>query len=206
MTLLRAMKMAILLVAIGACRATVLEPGASSGRDGGNDGEALEAGTGASDDAAPEPDPLRPFDAATVATDPATPPWGIWSMSVQYGEVGAIVTPTIPLQAEFRPDMTAYQWICVGAPDDGTVTKRCPTIARTQCLTGTYAWTGTRWRVDFPAIASGDPCPTCSNPAPQGDITPDGQGDILIAYTGPSGSGGLFRRVGDPSSGPECMP
>jgi hypothetical protein len=196
--------MAMPLVALGACRGTLSEPGASSERDAASDGEA-RGDAGAGDDAATEPDPLEPFDAATLATDQATPPWGIWSMSVQYGPVGAIVTPTIPLQVEFRPDMTAYRWICVGAPDDGSVTKPCPTIARTECSAGTYAWTGDRWRADFPAIAFGVGCSTCPNPT-QGDITPDGQGDILITYIDPSYSGALFRRVGDPTSGAECMP
>lgn len=134
---------------------------------------------------------------ADVATSQANPPWGVWSMIVQYGPVGQSVSPTIPMQIELRPDGTAFAWICAGAPDDGSVAQACAAVTRTHCWLGTVAWNGKRWRVDFPvAHVGGVP--------EQGDITPDGKGNILIAYINPTYSGALFRRVGGAASGADA--
>jgi hypothetical protein len=76
----------------------------------------------------------------------------------------------------------------------------CATVARTQCDTGSNGWDGTRWHVDFPAIDS-------AALTGQGDITPDGNGNIMITYIDPSYSGALFRNVGGPTAGaPACTP
>jgi hypothetical protein len=102
-----------------AAMALVVTLAACGGRSAASGDGLTDAG---SPDAAPEAGPPEPFDPATVATSPSTPPSGIWSMSVQYGPVGQAVTPTIPMQVEMRADFTAYAWVCAGAPDDGSVT------------------------------------------------------------------------------------
>jgi hypothetical protein len=107
---------------------------------------------------------------------------------VQYGPPGQVVTPTVPLQVELRADGTAYRWLCAGAPDDGSVNAACARPTRTNCLVGSVAWNGARWRVTFPDIGvTGIPN--------LGDITPDGKGDVLIAYINPTYSGGLFGKT-----------
>jgi hypothetical protein len=167
--------------------------------EGGGDGPGTDV-RGDLDAALFAPDGWDDFDAASVATSVATPPWGVWSMSVQYGPVGVAVTPTTPMQIEIRPDGTAYRWTCVGAPSDGSLTQPCAAVARAQCLTGTEGWDGARWRVDFPAIDT-------AGLSDQGNITPDGSGDILITYIDPSYSGALFRKVGTFTvEGPACTP
>lgn len=135
-----------------------------------------------------------------LGTSELEPPLGIWSMIVQYGPVGAVVEPTIPMQVELRPDGTAFAWVCAGAPDDGSFAEACLAIARMQCWIGTVAWSGQRWRVDFPvAHVGGVP--------QQGDIIPDGKGNILISYINPTYSGALFSKVAAPMSWPPaCVP
>jgi hypothetical protein len=133
--------------------------------------------------------------ASNVASSQATPPWGIWAMEVQYGPPGQAVNPIAPYQVELRPDGTAYRWLCAGAPDDGSVLTVCGTPSRTQCLSGgTIAWDGMRWHLSFPNNALG-------LVSGAGDISPDGNGNIVISYIDPTYSGGLFRRIGAPSSG-----
>jgi hypothetical protein len=119
-------------------------------------------------------------------------------MSVQYGAVGEIVTPTIPLQVELRADGTAYQWLCSGAPNDGSVTAPCAVESRTQFRSTTTVWDGSRWRLRIAApMVSPD----------QGTLVPDGSGNILIPYVNPTYSGALFRRVADAAgSDPSCPP
>jgi hypothetical protein len=49
--------------------------------------------------------------------------------------------------------------------------------------------------------------PNSTFPSDQGDITPDGNGNIMIAYINLGYSGALFRKVAGPSSGgPPCIP
>lgn len=122
------------------------------------------------------------------ATSQQHPPIGTWSMIVQYGPVGQPVQPTIPMQVELRNDGAAYAWVCAGAPADGTLSKSCAPPSRSNCLLGSFAWTGTRWRVDFPANHI-DGTPN------QGDVAPDGNGNILISYINPTYSGALFKWV-----------
>jgi hypothetical protein len=139
--------------------------------------------------------------AADVATSPSKPPWGIWSISVMYGPPGEAVSPTPPVQVELRPDGTAYSWTCAGAAEDGSIGAPCGAPSRTDCLDhGSVAWNGTRWHVTFPASQ-------IPNTPEQGDISPDGKGDILVGYILGTYSGGLFRRVADATSGgASCSP
>jgi hypothetical protein len=185
-------------IAVVGCANVVTGDG--SGGPGGAGGTGSETGstttgsttTGGVDDAGTTD--------SNVATSQANPPWGVWSMIVQYGPPGGVTTPTIPMQVELRSDGTAFAWICAGAPDDGSFSQSCATIARTQCWIGTVAWNGKRWRVDFPVAHVGG-VPN------QGDITPDGKGNILIAYINPTYSGALFKKVGAAMSGADaCVP
>jgi len=183
------------------------DAGTSNAADASSDATqtqtASDAGGGGDiyDSPAP-PDGWDDFHADAVATSESTPPWGIWTMSVQYGPVGVPTTPIVPMQIEMRSDGTAFRWTCVGAPADGSLTAPCVTQARTDCLTGTNAWEENRWHVAFPANDSPG-----LQAGGQGDLAPDGEGHILITYIDPSYSGALFRKVADPTSGgAACVP
>lgn len=185
--------------------------GGVSGDGGHTFGSGGSAGTGSGGaggggmaiaDGGVSPPPCDPADGCDpeVATSQARPPWGIWSMIVQYGPVGVPVQPTVPMQVEIRPDGNSYRWVCVGAPADGSLTQACARPTRIDCLSGTNGWDGTRWRVDFPeARVGGVP--------EQFQIVPDGHGRIFISYINPTYSGGLFWRVGEATAGaPSCTP
>jgi len=178
----------------GACGRIVI-PGSPSGAGGGTPGTSVTVSgitattTGGFTKADPD-----------AGSSQAHPPVGTWSMIVQYGPVGQAVQPTIPMQAELRGDGSAYAWVCAGAPDDGTLSKVCAEPSRTHCLLGSFAWDGVRWRADFPANHIG-------GTPNQGDIAPDGSGNILISYINPTYSGALFKWIDVASSGnPSCQP
>ena len=181
-------------LACGACGSVVI-PGSPSGAGGGKSGTSVTVSgvtattTGGFTMADPD-----------AATSQGHPPVGTWSMIVQYGPVGQQVQPTIPMQVELRADGAAYAWVCAGAPSDGSLSKVCAEPSRTQCLVGSFAWDGVRWRANFPANHIG-------GTPNQGDIAPDGSGNILISYINPTYSGALFKWVDIASSGaPSCQP
>lgn len=186
-----------LVLALGGCAGVVVGGGSGNGDGqggGGGSGVTTSAGStmtgGATDGGAGD----------DVATSESTPPYGVWSMIVQFGPPGTAVGPTIPMQVEMRPDGTAFAWLCAGAPDDGSFAEVCAKLSRHQCWIGTVAWTGVRWRVDFPAAHVG-------GVPEQGDITPDGKGNILISYVNPTYSGALFTRLGEITPGGDaCIP
>jgi hypothetical protein len=154
-------------------------PDGDGAEDGGsNDGD----DTGGIDDGE-DPGPAAGPD---VATSPDHPPTGLWTMTVQYGAVGEPVSPTIPLQVEFREDGSAFAWVCAGAPSDGSFDEVCAAPARGQCLAGTYAWSGVRFEFSFPKLEEG------FTVEEMGRITPDGQGNLLLSYIKPTYSGALF--------------
>lgn len=128
-------------------------------------------------------------DSLLAGTAEDAPPDGVWTMAIQYGAVGEPVSPTIPLQVAFLPDGTAFRWVCAGAPADGSLTEACPFEARMQCMGGSVAWDGTRWRFEFPELMQSFTIET------MGDVTPDGSGQLLLSYINPTYSGGLFRHV-----------
>lgn len=189
LALLRIAFLPVTLAAFG-CANIVVEGGAGGGGGAGTSG--VSASTGI----ASGPGPIDVED----GTSEANPPLGVWSMIVQYGPPGEAVSPTRPMQVEMRADGSAFAWICAGAPDDGSFSQSCTPVARSQCWLGTFAWTGVRWRVDFPvAHVGGVP--------EQGDVTPDGNGNILISYINPTYSGALFKKVGEATTGADaCVP
>ncbi|NUP06010.1 MAG: hypothetical protein HOW73_08125 [Polyangiaceae bacterium] len=134
-----------------------------------------------------------------VGTSEDNPPWGQWTLAIQYGRVGEVVEPTIPLQVEFREDGTAYSWVCAGAPNDGSFDAVCDDVARAACLVGTIRWDGEAWRFAFPELENLE-IPDL------GDITPDGEGGLLLSYINPSYSGALFERTAEAGQGAGCTP
>lgn len=183
---------------VAACGSTVVDDNGrgddgSGGADGSSDdGSADDDGGG--DGPVSEPvldDTIDPL----AGTDEAHPPTGIWAMSVQYGAVGDPVSPTIPLEVEFRADGSAYSWVCAGAPSDGTYAAVCTRTARIECMVGTLAWNGARWRFTFPDLEDEYDVPE------MGDVAPDGEGSLLLSYINPTYSGALFRRVAGPLDG-----
>lgn len=203
----------IFSVSAAACGTSVQDLGShdgqalsSPGADRGGDAPPTAKGVSPKDPAVPsEPSASEgpSTSPAVTSQDPLAgtsadhPPYGIWTMAVQYGPPGEPVTPTVPLQVELRPDGTAYRWMCAGAPADGSVTEPCPISSRIPCGAGTVAFTGTGWMLEFPGFSNS----TFPN---QGSITPDGKGQILIPYINPTYSGALFRRVSASSTGAAC--
>jgi hypothetical protein len=157
------------------------DDGEAEGDDGsGDDGASFESGGGTSE---------------------ADAPLGVWTMSVQYGPVGEAVSPTIPLQVELRADGTAYKWLCAGAPSDGSFTDVCAAPSRSECMVGSFAWSGTRWEFEFPELEDEYTIDE------MGRITPGVEGGLLLSYINPTYSGALFTRIADASVGDaSCAP
>ncbi len=133
----------------------------------------------------------------TVSSPSSTSlPVGIWSMAVQYGQVGVQVPAGAALQIEVRSDGTVYRWVCDEAPVPEGMTAPCDRDARIECLVTSADWTGSHWRM---AIAHP------SVYANQGELQVNADGDMLIPYVNPTYSGALFKRVADEDkSSPGC--
>jgi hypothetical protein len=142
--------------------------------------------------------------AACASPPPAEGPWGTWQMTTLNGLEGVPAEgPVPPIELELRADGEAYRWHCArpaSADADADALEPCPTESRYECLVGTVAWDGARWRVNFPEIR-------VERLPEQGEVIPVATGDILVRYIYPTYSGGVFRRIeGAATRGPACTP
>lgn len=161
-------------------------------------GSSVAGGGAAGGDEAPPDDDTPASVDPLVGTSADHPPWGIWTMAIQYGAIGEEVSPTIPLQVELRPDGSAYRWICAGAPDDGSFDQVCASVARMECMIGSIGWNGAAWSFEFPTLEA------TFIVEEMGGITPDGQGRLLLSYINPTYSGALFRKIAPEAAGADA--